>query len=113
MFLLRNVCLSTLERRGVLHPLSMGRTPSTLDLGGGRREVYPIFPAIQVRGTLPPPCWQDGVLPRLGQGPGLGGGYPKLEQHRVHFLRSERYASCVHAGGLSCLFIFIVLSMGA
>ena len=34
------------------------------------------------------------------------GGYPLLQQHSVCLLRGGRYASCVHAGGLSCYSIF-------
>ena len=34
--------------------------------------------------------------------PGQDGGIPQLEQHSVHLLRGRRYASCVHARGLSC-----------
>ena len=36
-------------------------------------------------------------------------GYPpcqETEQHSEHLLRGGRYASCVHAGGLSCLILF-------
>ena len=54
-----------------------------------------------------------GGTPTLGWGvpqPGLdsGGGYlgypltHQTEQHSEHLLRGGRYASCVHAGGLSC-----------
>ena len=32
------------------------------------------------------------------------GGYPQLEQYGVYLLRGGRHASCVHAGGLSCMF---------
>ena len=35
--------------------------------------------------------------------PGGGGGSAKIEQHREYLLHGGRYASCVHAGGLSCL----------
>ena len=32
------------------------------------------------------------------------GGYPpaRTDQHSEHLLRGRRYASCIHAGGLSC-----------
>ena len=30
------------------------------------------------------------------------GGSAKIEQHREYLLHGGRYASCVHAGGLSC-----------
>ena len=37
-----------------------------------------------------------GTLPRWG-------GYIPPEQHSMYLLRGGRYASCVHAGGLSCV----------
>ena len=62
------------------------------------------YPPVQTwKGVTPPPPHPD-----LGRGypiyPGQvpGGGYPQLEQHSVYFLRGRRYASCVHAGRLSC-----------
>ena len=36
----------------------------------------------------------------------LAGGGTQLGQHREYLLHSGRYASCVHAGGLSCIHIF-------
>ena len=39
-----------------------------------------------------------------GSGPaGGGGGSAKIGQHREYLLHGGRYASCVHAGGLSCI----------
>ena len=32
-----------------------------------------------------------------------GGGSAKIAQHRKYLLHGGRYASCVHAGGLSCM----------
>ena len=54
-----------------------------------------------LRGEVPP-----------GPGPTSGrrGGVPPTEQHGVYLLRGGRYASCVHAGGLSC---FIYCFRGA
>ena len=50
-----------------------------------------------------PPTWTwEGVPPCPDLGPGRGGWYHQLEEHSVYLLRSWRYASCVHAGGLSC-----------
>ena len=50
-----------------------------------------------------------GTPPDLGWGPpGPGMGYPSRPgmgyppQHSEHLIRGGRYASCVHAGGLSC-----------
>ena len=57
------------------------------------------------------PSWQE-VPPSfpIGGGTGQGGtpipgqdrGVPQPEQHSVYLLCGGRYASCVHAGGLSC-----------
>ena len=47
------------------------------------------------------PCWggtQVGTPPARS---GWGGG-TQLGQHREYLLHGGRYASCVHAGGLSC-----------
>ena len=66
---------------GVPHPL-MGGTPS--------------YPPQQ---GYPPPFRSD---PRME-----GGGYPLQEQHSVYLLHRGRYASCVHAGGLSCSHAFL------
>ena len=57
------------------------------------------YPA-RVRGWVPcqgVPCW-GGTLP----GGTLPGGGTQLGQHREYLLHGGRYASCVHAGGLSC-----------
>ena len=37
-----------------------------------------------------------------GWGGTLAGGGTQLGQHREYFLHGGQYASCVHAGGLSC-----------
>ena len=44
------------------------------------------------------PCW--GGYPARGGYPGRGG--TQLGQHREYLLHGGQYASCVHAGGLSC-----------
>ena len=82
------------SRWGVPHPAD-GGTPFPglggyphLDLGRG----YPHL------GKGYPPSRPD---PRTG-------GYPLLVQHSMYLLRGGRCASCVHAGGLSCLKHFIV-----
>ena len=52
--------------------------------------------------------WPGGV-PCQGRGyPGRGAG-TQLGQHREYLLHSGRYASCVHAGGLSCCLKFCVI----
>ena len=55
--------------------------------------------------------WGGGTLlggyPARGRGYPTGGGY-QVGQHREYLLHGGRYASCVHAGGLSCLLCFSV-----
>ena len=83
--------------------------------GGGK------MPGPAGGGTLPGPAgggvpWPGGVPCLGGTLPGgvpCPGGYPvggypvrggtQLGQHREYLLHGGRYASCVHAGGLSCL----------
>ena len=67
--------------------------------GGGRgTEGYP-FPG-------PGGGWRAGVSPSQVQA-GVGvGGTPQPEQHSLYLLRSGRYASCVHAGGLSSFKVY-------
>ena len=74
------------------------------------------------RGNSPPPTWErgyptwEGGMPHLGSrypplsrsDPRTGGGYPLPEQYSVYLLRGGRCASCVHAGGLSCVDVFIL-----
>ena len=38
-----------------------------------------------------------------------GGGSAKIGQQNEYLLHGGRYASCVHAGGLSCLFIYLFI----
>ena len=54
-------------------------------------------------GTRYPPRPGTGYPPRPGTGypPGPGTGYPP-QHSEEHLIRDGRYASCVHAGGLSC-----------
>ena len=75
-----------LPRQGVL-PSQVGVLPSQVG----------VLPS-QVRGYY---------LPRWGTPSpdrSQARGYPLPEQHSVYLLRGGRYASCVHAGGLSCAF---------
>ena len=46
----------------------------------------------------------EGWVSQGGRGGSAGGrgGSAKIEQHREYLLHGGRYASCVHAGGLSC-----------
>ena len=51
------------------------------------------------------PGGRGGSGPAGGEGVGQvqpGGGSAKIAQHRKYLLHGGRYASCVHAGGLSC-----------
>ena len=56
---------------------------------------------------------QQGVTPpsRLRS---QDGGYPLPEQHSVYLLRGGQCASCIHTGGLSCLYkMFNLYEMGS
>ena len=65
-------------------------------------------------GGVPRPGLDGGGVPRVPPQPGLdGGGVPPHHDwmgypphHSEHWLRGGRYASCVHAGGLSCFVCF-------
>ena len=48
-----------------------------------------------------------GTLAGGGGYPGQGGGGTQLGQHREYLLHGGRYASCVHAGGLSWFVMFL------
>ena len=80
--------------RGVPHPRSgqRGEVPHSRSRQGGG---YPI----QQTGGVPHPGL-SGVPPPWDEVPPLPN--QKTEQHSEHLLRGGRYASCVHAGGLSC-----------
>ena len=77
---------SDLAGRGWGYPTS--GTPHQTWLGGGG---YP-------DGGIPP--WIPPVKP--GQGGTPMGGYPTSDNRWEYLIRHGRYASCVHAGGLSC-----------
>ena len=62
---------------------------------GGRG--YPI-PGLGRRGVPHLRSWWGGTPSQVWPG-----GYPlQTDQHSEHLLRGGQYASCVHAGGLSC-----------
>ena len=63
--------------------------------GGGGTEVR-VPPRGGYRGPGTPP----GGVPRSGYPP--GGGGTRVGQQKEYSLHGGRYASCVHAGGLSC-----------
>ena len=80
--------------------------------GGAAWAGWGRYPPVQVRSQGTP---LPGQIPGRGQEQGMYhpptppsrsdprmGGYPLLEQHSVYLLRGGRYASYVHAGGLSC-----------
>ena len=98
------------SRPGQGTPLGQG-TPSI--------KIWPGYPHLGM--GYPPPSRPGQGTPNPGMGypPDLGWGTPpgwgthltwdgvppQTEQHSEHLLRGGRYASCVHAGGLSCLLI--------
>ena len=50
----------------------------------------------------PTPVMDGGTPPPSGHWIGYPPPYQKIEQPSEHLLCGGRYASCVHAGGLSC-----------
>ena len=64
-------------------------------------QHFPEFHGAAGRGTLPGPAGGDTLA---------GGGYPargrgtQVGQQKEYSLHGGRYASCVHAGGLSCIY---------
>ena len=107
--------------------LARGGTPSQVWPGASTpsqvwwRGGYPISGPGGTWGT-PPTRSGWGTTPDLGWGtplPDLGWGTPAdlgpgpplpPDQHSEHLIRGGRYASCVHAGGLSCYRMLLHLS---
>ena len=118
-----------------IHPsinLSVHRRGGGVPISHNALQHFPDCHGAARGGTLPGPAggvpWPGGTL--AGGYPGRGGtlaggeysvrgvpwlgGYPgrggtQLGQHREYLLHGGRYASCVHAGGLSCSFYRITL----
>ena len=106
---------------------AMGQTPRGVPISYNALQHYPEFhgtdtwgyPARSSQGGYPARSSQGGTLPGgtlLGGYPARGTqvGYPPsqvrmggtlLGQQKEYSLHGGRYASCVHAGGLSCLYI--------
>ena len=81
---------------GTLFPgLGRGVPHSQVQMGGYPIQLTGGYP-IQLTGGGTPSSW-------WGIPPSQAGGTPLPEQHRVCLLRGVWYASCFHAGGLSCL----------
>ena len=68
-------------------------TPPARSAGGVPWQGVPWWGSTQVR--YPPGQVSQGGYP--------AGGVPRSGQHSEYLLHGGRYASCVHAGGLSCL----------
>ena len=104
MFWHQSVCLSTLVGGGVPHlrisVLVTGGYPiSGLARGGTPSQGYP-----------PDQVWM-GYPPRAGMGYPLDLGPGTPPQHsEEHLICGGWYASCVHAGGLSCYSRFSLLT---
>ena len=87
-----------------------GNVFSLFTSGGGGVPIshnalqhYPECHGAARGGGVPCQVQRGGGVPWPG---GYPGGYPgggtQLGQHREYLLHGGRYASCVHAGGLSC-----------
>ena len=77
-----------------------GGTPSQLRTGVSPSQIRKGYP----------PSWPGTLTGGTPIQTLNGGGYPLPEQHSVYLLRGGRYASCFHAGGLSCHYCFPVWS---
>ena len=107
--------LSQVRMEGTLFPgQNRGVPPSQVRMGGTLILVWVgVLPHWQYGGS-PHPDLERGSspCPALGWGyisPDLGpgqGGYSQPEQQSVYLLHGGWYASCVHAGGLSCFVYF-------
>ena len=108
------------------HEADTGGVPSQVQLGG-----YPARSGRGYPGRVPPagyppqgtpsrvPAGQHGGYPgrvspqqgtspgRVPTRPGQDGGSTQLGQQKEYSLHGGWYASCVHAGGLSCCIIFL------
>ena len=95
------------DRRGTPSQVrTEGGTPSQVSMGVCPSQVRMVGIPIpgQDGGDIPSQV-RMGVPPPKSAVPGQDGGrgHTQLEQHSMYLLRGGRYASYVHAGGLSCL----------
>ena len=94
-----SICLSTgrgvpISHNALQHfPECHGQTP-----GGVPCQVQP--GGYPVRSSWGVPCWG---VPWSGTPPRSGWGGTQVGQQKEYSIHCGRYASCVHAGGLSCL----------
>ena len=91
--------------RGGSGPAGGGGVGQVQPGGGGVGQVQPGGRGGQVQpgGGGVGRSSRGGGVGQWGGGVGQpGGGSAKIEQHREYLLHGGRYASCVHAGGLSC-----------
>ena len=101
MFWHQSVCLSTLARGYPIPGLAGGYPIPGLDGGYLIPGLDRVPPPPQTWDGVPPPGPGTGYPPGPGMGsPWTWDGVPP--QHSEHLLWGGRYASCVHAGGLSC-----------
>ena len=94
--------------------MSVHREGTYLPADGGGGTYLPAdgegVPNFLLTGAVPT---MDRDVPTLGRTPSFGKvppfkvGLPQeTEQHSEYLLRGGQYASCVHAGGLSCLKVY-------
>ena len=76
------------------HGAATGGVPCQVQPGGYPGRGVPCPGGVPRSGNPPPPARS-------------GGGGTQLGQHREYLLHGGRYASCVHAGGLSCKLEFV------
>ena len=101
---LTRVCLSV--HRGGSGPATGGGGSGPATGGGGQVQLPGGVRSSHRGGSGPAAGGGSGPAARGGSATGggqpPGGGSAKIGQHREYLLHGGRYASCVHAGGLSC-----------
>ena len=116
--MLCNISQNAMRQRGgggTRTPPPPGGYPGQVPPRGGTQVRYPPWGGTQVR--YPPGGYPSQVPPRGGTWvrnpppggvpksgtPPPGGGGTRVGQQKEYSLHGGRYASCVHAGGLSCI----------
>ena len=83
---------------------TLARSHSTLDWGYPCQVQIGGYPHPALDGRCPHSTLDGGYPCQVQTGGPPARGYPPIQDNRWEYLiRRSRYASCVHAGGLSCL----------
>ena len=103
-------CLSVCPQGGVSQPTQPrggGGVKSSWGGSGPAGRGGQVQPAGGGGGGQVQPAGRGGQVQLGGGSASGGGGSAMIGQHREYLLHGGQYASCVHAGGLSCLAIVL------